>query len=80
MVRIQTASTGWMLFSIVFPTVLGLLLGSAVYTTGLRYQLDAVTMMAGFWTTALALLLIIELWPRRQSTPPPRLAEDTGGA
>ncbi|AHE99862.1 nucleoside recognition domain-containing protein [Thioalkalivibrio paradoxus] len=80
MVRIQTASTGWMLFSIVFPTILGLLLASAVYTAGVRYQVDALTMMAGFWTTALVLLLIIGLWPRRRSTPPPRLAEDTGGA
>jgi ferrous iron transport protein B len=80
MVRIQTASTGWMLFSIVFPTVLGLVLASAVYTTGVRYQLDALTMMAGFWTTALALLLIIGLWPRRRSPPSPRLAQETGGA
>ena len=80
MVRIQTASTGWMLFSIVFPTALGLLLASAVYTTGVHYQLDAVTMMVSFWTTALALLLIIGFWPRRRSNPPPRLAEDTRGA
>lgn len=80
MVRIQTASTGWMLFSIVFPTVLGLVLASAVYTTGVHYQLDALTMMAAFWTTALALLLVIGLWPQRRSPPPPRLAEDTGGA
>lgn len=81
MVRIQTASTGWMVFSIVFPTVLGLLLASAVYTTGVRYQFDALTMMASFWTTVLALLLIIGLWPGRWRIPPrPRLAEDTGGA
>lgn len=68
MVRIQTASTGWMVFSIIFPTLLGLVVASAVYTTGIKFELDAVKMMMTFWFTTLALLLIVGLWPKQGST------------
>ncbi|WP_006787971.1 ferrous iron transport protein B [Thiorhodospira sibirica] len=70
MVRIQTASTGWMVFSVIFPTVLGLLVASAIYTTGVHFALDAVQMMMAFWLLTLALLLIIGLWPTPRPRPP----------
>ena len=34
MVKVQTGSYKWMLFSMVFPTLLGLFVSSAIYTGG----------------------------------------------
>ncbi|SEQ46956.1 ferrous iron transport protein B [Ectothiorhodospira magna] len=66
MVRVQTDSTGWMLFSIVFPAALGLLMASAIHSLGQAFTLDAIHMMIGFWVLILALLLMVGLWPRRR--------------
>ena len=80
MVRIQTGSTGWMIFSIVFPTILGLVVASGIYSLGTAFNLDALTMMMSFWLGTLALLLVVGLWPRRFSQPlnSERLAPQTG--
>lgn len=76
MVRLQTGSTGWMLFSIVFPTALGLAMASAVYSGGLTLNLNPVDMMVGFWLTVLVLLVLVGAWPRRPMAPKP--ARGTG--
>ncbi len=59
MVRVQTASTGWMAFSIVFPTLLGLGVATAVFQGGTALGLDGLQTMTAVWFGALALLLIV---------------------
>ncbi|KMY66265.1 iron transporter FeoB [Desulfocarbo indianensis] len=55
MVKVQTASYKWMFFSIIFPTVLGLVTASAVYTLGGALGLSGVEAMKVFYVLALAL-------------------------
>ncbi|TVR57739.1 MAG: ferrous iron transport protein B [Candidatus Competibacteraceae bacterium] len=61
MVRVQTGSYGWMAFSIVFPTLLGLAVASAVYTIGHAIGASGIQMMSIVYFLALALLLVIGL-------------------
>jgi ferrous iron transport protein B len=61
MVRVQTASTRWMIFSIVFPTLLGLGVASAVFQTARALALTGVQTMTAAWAAALGLLLIVAL-------------------
>jgi len=62
MVKIQTHSYSWMLFSIVFPTLLGLAVAGAVFQTGRLLGLDGVDMMTLFYFSTLALLLVVGLY------------------
>ena len=64
MVRVQTNSYGWMLFSIVFPTLLGLSVASAVFTLGSALALSGLEMMTAVYLTGVALLLIVGLAKR----------------
>ena len=70
MVRVQTGSYKWMIFSIVFPTILGLVVSSAVFTLGNAFQVSAIGAMSTVYIGALLLLLIVglgeELRIRRQ--------------
>ncbi|MEY6432264.1 ferrous iron transport protein B [Thioalkalicoccus limnaeus] len=66
MVKVQTDSYRWMLFSIVFPTALGLGVASAVYTIGHAIDVTGIQMMTIVYFTALALLLIIGLTGSRR--------------
>ena len=70
MVRVQTGSYKWMMFSIVFPTLLGLLVSSAVFTLGNAFQVSAIGAMSTVYIGALLLLLMVglgeELRIRRQ--------------
>ena len=61
MVRVQTGSYKWMMFSIVFPTLLGLLVSSAVFTLGNALHASAIGAMTTLYLSALALLLIVGL-------------------
>ncbi|MBK5947493.1 ferrous iron transport protein B [Rhodobacter veldkampii DSM 11550] len=61
MVRIQTDSYRWMAFSIVFPTILGLAVASAVFTLGTMLDLTGLQMMTAVYVTALGLLLVVGL-------------------
>ena len=62
MIRVQTASTGWMMFSIVFPTILGLAVASTVFTLGSLLDLTGLQAMTAIYLMALALLLVVGLW------------------
>jgi len=59
MVKVQTGSYKWMIFSIVFPTLLGLGVASAVYSIGLATGTSGIAMMSWTYFSALALLLIL---------------------
>jgi len=61
MVKVQTGSYKWMLFSIVFPTILGLAVSSAVYTTGRVTGASGIQMMTAVYLTSFALLLVVGL-------------------
>ena len=73
MVRVQTGSYGWMTFSIIFPTLLGLSVASLVFTLGSAMALSGIEMMSLVYFSALALLLFVGLFKRpfgrRISTP-----------
>ncbi len=61
MVKVQTGSYGWMLFSIIFPTILGLLVSSVVYSVGLAMGASGIEAMSVVYFSALALLLLVGL-------------------
>lgn len=65
MVKVQTDSYKWMVFSIVFPTLLGLGVASAVYSIGLATGRSGIEMMSWTYFSALALLLILGLFGGR---------------
>lgn len=58
-VRVQTNSYLWMLFAIIFPTVLGLMVASLTYTIGTLSGLSSIQMMMAIYVIALLALLII---------------------
>ncbi len=53
MVKVQTGSYKWMLFSIVFPTILGLAVAGVVFTGGSLLGLSGLQAMAVFYVLAL---------------------------
>jgi len=73
MVRVQTGSYKWMVFSIVFPTALALTTASAVYTVGTALELTGLQMFTAVYLTALALLLLVGFFktPFGRSLPTP---------
>jgi len=64
MVRVQTASYGWMMFSIIFPTILGLAVASLISVIGQALGMSAIGMMSALYFTALGLLLIVGFYKR----------------
>ena len=61
MVRVQTGSYKWMIFSIVFPTLLGLVVSSLVFTLGNAVNASAIGAMSTVYIGAVLLLLIVGL-------------------
>jgi ferrous iron transport protein B len=61
MVTVQTGSYKWMLFSIVFPTALGLVVSSAVFTIGTATGASGIQAMSVVYFGAVALLLVVGL-------------------
>ncbi len=61
MVKVQTGSYKWMLFSILFPSALGLCVASAVFTIGTTFGLNGVTMMKGFYLFVLAVAILVAI-------------------
>lgn len=61
MVRVQTQSGGWMMFSIIFPTVLGLGVASLVYTLAYSLGMTGMQTMTAVYLLALGLLLLVAL-------------------
>ncbi len=61
MIQVQTGSYKWMLFSIFFPTTLGFLTASVIYTGGTALNLSGIQMMGVFYAFVVALTLIVGL-------------------
>lgn len=64
MIRVQTGSYKWMLFSMIFPTILGLLVASGVYTFGSMLGLSGLQAFSAIYFGALGLLLLVGLYRR----------------
>jgi ferrous iron transport protein B len=69
MIKVQTGSYGWMLFSILFPTTLGFVVASAVFTGGGALGLSGIEMMALFYGIVVMLALIVGLYGARRMRP-----------
>ncbi|SNY93156.1 ferrous iron transport protein B [Cohaesibacter sp. ES.047] len=69
MVKVQTGSYKWMVFSILFPTALGLAVSSLVYTLGNLFELTGIQMMSIVYFSALALLIVVGLASGRHERP-----------
>ncbi|WP_328987575.1 ferrous iron transport protein B [Thiorhodovibrio winogradskyi] len=61
MIKVQTDSYKWMLFSIVFPTLLGLLVSSMVYSLGQALDASGIEAMTAVYLSALAVLILVGL-------------------
>ncbi|PIE64394.1 MAG: ferrous iron transport protein B [Desulfobacterales bacterium] len=61
MIKVQTGSYKWMLFSIFFPTALGFAVASAIYTGGTVLGLSGIQMMGVFYVFVLLLALVTGL-------------------
>ncbi len=66
MVRGQTGSTKWMLFSIVFQMTIGLIVATFVYSGGRLLGLDGVTAMWTYYAICLALVVALGFVPARK--------------
>ncbi|MCF1504695.1 ferrous iron transport protein B [Afifella sp. H1R] len=73
MVRVQTQSYRWMIFSIVFPTFLGLSVASAVFTLGGMFALSGLETLTITYFTAFAAVILVGLFKRPfgRVLPPP---------
>jgi ferrous iron transport protein B len=68
MIKVQTGSYKWMLFSILFPTTLGFLVASLIYTGGTALNLNGIQMMGVFYGAVLLLAVVTGLfksWNRK---------------
>ena len=61
MIKVQTGSYKWMLFSILFPTTLGFIVASIIFTGGSMLGLSGIQMMGVFYIFVVCLTLIIGL-------------------
>jgi ferrous iron transport protein B len=61
MVRVQTDSYRWMGFAIVFPTILGLAVASAVFTLGSALALSGLQAMTAVYAAGVLALLIVAM-------------------
>lgn len=64
MIRVQTGSYKWMIFSMVFPTALGLAVASAVYTFGKMAGFNGLEAFSAIYFASLVLLLVVGLYRR----------------
>lgn len=71
MIKVQTGSYKWMLFSIVFPTLLGFVVASGIYTGGSALGLSGIQMMAWFYGLVVALALATGLYKTWSDKAPP---------
>ncbi|MDD3800621.1 MAG: ferrous iron transport protein B [Desulfuromonas thiophila] len=60
-VKLQTGSLGWMLFSLGYPMVLGLLVASLVFTGGSLLGLSGLQAMMAFYLLALLITTVVGL-------------------
>ncbi|HIP82838.1 MAG TPA: ferrous iron transport protein B, partial [Desulfocapsa sulfexigens] len=61
MIKVQTGSYKWMVFSILFPTTLGFIVASAIFTGGNALNLNGIQMMGVFYVFVVALTIVTGL-------------------
>jgi len=61
MIKVQTGSYKWMVFSILFPTTLGFIAASAIYSGGRALNLSGIQMMGVFYCFVVALTIVTGL-------------------
>lgn len=71
MIKVQTASYKWMLFSMFFPTALGFIVATGIFTGGNMIGLNGIQMMGVFYIFVVLLTIITGLWKTWRNTPPP---------
>ena len=49
MIKVQTGSYKWMVFSMIFPTILGFIVASGIFTGGRLLGLSGIQMMGVFY-------------------------------
>jgi ferrous iron transport protein B len=68
MIKVQTGSYKWMTFSILFPTILGFIVASAIFSGGNALNLNGIQMMGVFYVFVVALTVVTGLsqgWSRQ---------------
>ncbi|PHR26292.1 MAG: ferrous iron transport protein B [Desulfotalea sp.] len=58
MIKVQTGSYKWMAFSVFFPTALGFIVASAIYSGGKALHLTGIQMMGIFYIFVVALTIV----------------------
>lgn len=71
MIKVQTGSYKWMLFSMIFPTLLGFAAASLIYTGGNAVGLNGIQMMGVFYGAVVLLTIILGLFKNWQKPPAP---------
>ena len=71
MIKVQTGSYKWMLFSIVFPTTLGFIVASLIYTGGSAMNLTGIQMMGVFYCSVVLLAIVTGLFKSWKRKPAP---------
>lgn len=69
MIKVQTGSYKWMLFSIFFPTTLGFIVAILIFSGGRLIGLSGIQMMAVFYVLVVLLTCIIGFLKSRQVRP-----------
>ena len=75
MIKVQTGSYKWMLFSILFPTTLGFLVAVLLFTGGRILGLSGIQMMDLFYGVVVLLTVIlgfVRSWQLRPRLPAPQ--------
>ncbi len=83
MIKVQTGSYKWMFFSMIFPTVLGFVVASIIFTGGSALGLSGIQMMWAFYAFVVLLTLALGLhktWSDGKSTRPPEARTGDLGA
>ena len=70
MIKVQTGSYKWMLFSILFPTTLGFLVASAIFTGGNRLGLSGIQMMGVFYFFVVGVTIVTGMARNWRKKPP----------
>ena len=66
-VKLQSRSSGWMLFSVLFPTFFGVLLSSVFFSLAQKLGWDGITMMRNFYIFIVSLTLFLALIKTKHS-------------
>jgi ferrous iron transport protein B len=65
MIKVQTGSYKWMAFSVLFPTALGFIVASIIFSGGNALNLNGIQMMGVFYVFVVTLTIIVGLSKNR---------------